>query len=600
MIKLSDYIFKFLRGKGIQHVFTLPGGGSMHLVDSLGSAEGIEFVACLHEQAAAIAAESYGQHTNHLGVALVTTGPGGTNTITGVTAAYIDSTPCMFISGQVKRADLMTGKGVRQMGNQEVDIVGMVKNVTKYAVTVTEPENIRYHLEAAYYEATTGRKGPVWLDIPLDVQSTMIEESSLKPFVFPEQPLKNNHKLKDAAQNTAKMIELAKRPVILAGNGIKLADAKKQFEQFVNNTGIPVLLTWKMIDCLGYDHPLNFGCPGTMGSRAANFILQNADLLLVLGSRLDSSLTAFNHRNFAPRAKKIMVDIDQAEIQKMDMSIDLPLVTDVGDFLNELNLVRVTRAEDSCEPWIEYCNRIYSKYPACEIHAITKNKNSAVDAYVFTRELCQQLKNDDVIVPESAGGAGEITYQAFQVKYGQKIKNAAGLGSMGFGLPYAIGACLANQKRRTVLINGDGAFQLNIQELETVKRLGLPIKIFIWDNGGYVSIANTQRNLFDGHLVASSTESGFTVPSLVKIAEAYGIPAVEISCEEELEDGIERTLQMEGVVLCNVKINPEQKTIPKSMSMKLADGTMVSKPLEDMWPYLSQEELQGDMWQQHE
>ena len=363
------------------------------------------------------------------------------------------------------------------MGPQEVNIVPIVQSITKYATTVTEPQKIKSILEEAYYLATTGRKGPVWIDIPLDVQATEIDVDTLVEFVVP----KEDNILDEELINKAKVsLEKAKRPLILAGNGIKLAGASEVLEKLVKQLNIPFLLTWKSIDMVDYDNDNYFGCPGGMGHRYANFILQNCDCLLILGSRLDCSLTAFNHENFAPRARKIMVDIDETEINKMKMPLEVKFVADVKAVLLELTKQEYNIASAEREDWLKYCQTMKNKYPVVlpEYH----QEQEYINTYLFVEELCKQLDENDVIVPESSGGAGEITYQALKVKKGQKIKNAAGLGSMGFGLPYALGACIANDKKRTILINGDGAFQLNIQELATIVQQNLPIKIFIWNN----------------------------------------------------------------------------------------------------------------------
>ena len=589
-MKLADYVMSFLAEKGVKTVFMLPGGGCMHLVDSLGRNKDLDYVCCLHEQAAAIAAESYAQHTNNIGAALVTTGPGGTNTITGVSAAWIDSTPVIFISGQVKRSDLMGCSGVRQMGPQEVNIVPIVQSITKYATTVTEPQKIKAILEEAYYLATTGRKGPVWIDIPLDVQATEIDVDTLVEFVVP----KEDNILDEELINKIKVsLEKAKRPLILAGNGIKLAGASEVLEKLVKQLNIPFLLTWKSIDMVDYDNDNYFGCPGGMGHRYANFILQNCDCLLILGSRLDCSLTAFNHENFAPRARKIMVDIDETEINKMKMPLEVKFVADVKAVLLELTKQEYNIASAEREDWLKYCQTMKNKYPVVlpEYH----QEQEYINTYLFVEELCKQLDENDVIVPESSGGAGEITYQALKVKKGQKIKNAAGLGSMGFGLPYALGACIANDKQRTILINGDGAFQLNIQELATIVQQNLPIKIFIWNNSGYASIMGTQRNFFEGNYVASNNESKLYLPDIVAVAKAYGLKTFKLNAVSEIEETIKNVLNTEGTVLCEVKVSPTQITSPRVQAMKLPNGNMISKPLEDMWPYLPEDEVKGNM-----
>ena len=592
MIKLSDYLFQFLAEKGVRRVFMLPGGGAMHLNDSLGRCPAIEYTCFLHEQALAIAVEAYGQFTNSPGVGLVTSGPGATNAITGVAAAYIDSTPALFISGQAKRPDLKGDSGVRQMGSQEVDIVSMVSCITKYAVTILEPAEIRHHLEKAWHLATSGRKGPVWLDIPLDVQAAQIDENLLQGFV-PDVP--KEEKIQKFDHSVGQIIELlnaSERPLVLAGNGVKLADAQQALCRFAETNQIPMLLTWKTIDFLDQDHPLNFGSPGIMGCRTANFLVQNCDLLLVLGSRLDPSITAFNHAGFGKNAKKVMVDIDEAEIRKIS-GIDVPIVSDAGEFLLALNVRQTDISPHTRTEWLSYCLRLKSKYPV--VLEEYRHSGEKINLYVFTDMLFEQLSPEDIITPESSGAAGEVTYQAIRVKKGQKIKNAAGLGAMGFGLPYSIGACLASNRKRTILINGDGAFQMNIQELETVVRLKLPIKMFIFDNNGYGSIMATQRNMFDGRYVGSEPGSGLTLPDLSGIAKAYGIRFERATCHQDLPDVISRTLKGDDAVICNVLVSDNHVTAPKVQAMKTPEGSMISKPLEDMWPYLSPEELAANM-----
>lgn len=587
MIKLSDYVFRFLEEKGIRHAFMLPGGGAMHLDDSIGKS-GIQYVCFLHEQGAAIAAEAYAQHTNTPGLVLVTSGPGATNTITGVTAGWIDSTPMIIISGQSKRADLVGDKGVRQIGSQEVQIVPMVKGITKYAVQILNPEEIRYHLERAYYEATSGRPGPVWLDIPLDVQAALLDETLLRGFEYPAAEKPN---IREAIARTVFLLKTSKRPLVLAGNGIKLSGAEDKLYQLVEQLGLPVETTWKTIDMFAETDGLYVGHPGIMGDRGANLILQTADFILSIGCRLDTSVTAFNDRNFGKCAKKIIIDIDPNEIARMDMEKEAYAVCDAGYFLDGLleavkenaadvwsDRIRAERKE-----WMEYCRNIRKKYPV--ITKEHKDVNGYVSAYYFIGKLCELLREDDVIVPESSGGAGEITYQAFQLKKGQKMKNAAGLGSMGFGLPYAIGSCIANDRRRTVLINGDGAFQLNIQELETLHRLGLPVKMFIWNNDGYASIRAMQRNNFSGHYVASDKNSGLTMPEISKVAEAYGFRTYQIHNNTELDKLLPKLLADDEPMLCELMVLPEETVSPRVKAIVGEDGKMTSGPLEKMWPY---------------
>lgn len=589
MIKLSDYVFQFLESKGIKHVFMLPGGGAMHLDDSIGKS-GIEYICFLHEQGAAIAAEAYAQHTNMPGLVLVTSGPGATNAITGVTAGWIDSTPMIIISGQSKRADLVGEKGVRQIGSQEVQIIPMVTPITKYAVQILEPNEIKYHLEKAYLEATTGRPGPVWLDIPLDVQAVMLDETKLQGYISPVQEVAD---VKDAVDKTIELLKTAKKPLVLAGNGIKLSGATQLLYKLVNELKLPVETTWKTIDMFGEDEELYVGHPGIMGDRGANLILQDADFILSIGCRLDTSVTAFNDRNFGKNAKKVIVDIDKNEIARMDMEKEAFVACDAGVFLKTL-LKAVTCEKDRLQnkdimtdrdKWLTWCKGIREKYPVItEEH---KNTKDYVSAYYFIGELCKLLQNDDVIVPESSGGAGEITYQAFQLKKGQKMKNAAGLGSMGFGLPYAIGSCIANDRRRTILINGDGAFQLNIQELETLHRLKLPVKMFIWNNNGYASIRSMQRNNFEGHYVASDESSGLTMPHISKVAEAYGFKTYRIKDNEELDRLLPEIMKDDTPMLCELMVLPEETVSPRVKAIVGENGKMMSGPLEKMWPYIT-------------
>lgn len=589
-MRLADYVMDFLAGKGVKHIFMLPGGGAMHLDDALGRHPELQYTVFMHEQALAIAAESFGQHTNTPGVGLVTSGPGGTNTLTAVAAAYIDSTPCFFLSGQAKRSDLKYKYGVRQMGSQEVDIVSMVTPVTKYAAMVIEPEKILYHLEKAWYEAVTGRMGPVWLDIPLDVQGAEIDEKSLMGFT-PEEK-KEEPVPEESFNDLMRLLEKAHRPLILAGNGIKLSNGNEKVLSFAEKYSIPVISTWKMADFMAFDDPLYFGFPGIMGARYSNYIVQNCDLLLILGSRLDPSITAFNSKDFAKNAVKIMVDIDEAEIRKIE-NISCSFCMDAASFMDKLE--KLSPAVPRRENWLTYCRKMKEKYPVYMDLPEYGMAEERVDLYRFTDTLFTALDAGDVIVPESSGAAGEVTYQAMKVKKGQKIKNAAGLGSMGFGLPYSIGACLANHKRRTVLINGDGAFQMNIQELETIHRLALPIKMFIWDNEGYGSIVNTQNNMFGGFHVGSDAASNYTVPDIEKIAKAYDIRTKIISCNKELASGIEEVLAGNDPCLCVVKVRLDHKTMPKVMAQKLPDGNMVSGQLENMWPFLPEEETRENM-----
>lgn len=582
-IKLSDYVFNFLRDKGVKHAFMLPGGGAMHLDDSLGTS-GIEYIPFLHEQGAAIAAEAYAQHTNTPGVVVVTSGPGATNVITAVTAGWIDSTPMIIISGQAKRSDLVGTKGVRQIGSQEVNIIPMIEPITKYAIQVLDPRKIAIYLEKAWMEATTGRPGPVWLDIPLDVQAALLDEEKLLSSYKVER-IFSNDRVDEAVKMTVSLIGESKKPLIIAGNGIKLSESMNDFYEMIRYLDIPVQTTWKAIDYLDEEDPLYVGHPGIMGDRGANLILQEADLLISIGSRLDTSITAFNDEHFGMNAKKVIVDIDPNEIARMDMDMETFAACDAGVFIRLLHKAcKKGNVKNTNGEWLIHCKELRRKYPVVtEAHRTIKN---GVSSYYFIDSLCNLLRNDDVIVPESSGGAGEITYQAWRLKLGQKMKNAAGLGSMGFGLPYAIGSCIANNKRRTILINGDGAFQLNIQELETMHHMNLPVKMFIWCNQGYASIRATQRKNFESRFVASDEGSGHTIPDMAKIATAYGFKTAILNDNDDVDNLLPELLKDDEPLLCVLNINLGDKVSPRVLAYIKEDGSISSGLLEDMWPPL--------------
>jgi acetolactate synthase-1/2/3 large subunit len=593
-MKLSDYVMNFIADQGVKDVFMLPGGGCMHLVDSLGSNRRLRFICNLHEQACAVAAEAYGQYTNRLGVALVTTGPGGTNAITGVAGAWLDSTPCLFISGQVKRADLVGDRGVRQMGFQEINIVKLVKSITKYAVMVSDPETIRYHLEKAVFLARSGRPGPVWIDIPLDVQAAVIDEKSLKTYDAREDEVRVDTKV--LRQKVSQVIELLKkseRPVILAGNGIRLSGAQDDFQRMIDMLKIPVMTTWKTIDFLPEAHPLFCGRPGAIGQRGANFTQQNSDCLLCIGARLDYGQTGYNHKNFARAAKKIMVDIDPAEINKMMTPIDIPVAADAKAFIQEFLRQAEALKNQDYSAWLARCKNWQAKYPV--VLPEYWKEQGYVNQYVLIDALSEEMSEHDLLVPGSSGAASEVAMQAFRVKRGMRIFNTEGLGSMGFGVPAAVGGCIASNGKRTVCIDGDGGFHMNSQELETAKRLNLPVKIFVLNNNGYGSIRATQRNYFQGRFVGIDPGSGLTLPSVSKLGEAYGIKTQKLLDHTDIKKKVREILEADGPALVEVMVSPDQLTMPKLSSMQKPDGSMVSKPLEDLWPFLPREEFKANM-----
>ena len=591
-MKLSDYVIDFLVEHGVKHVFMLPGGGAMHLNDSLGKRRNkIEFVCNLHEQACAIAAEAYAKISNTLGVAMVTTGPAGTNSVTGVAGAWLDSMPCLFISGQVKRADIKTGTGVRQLGVQEVDIVSIVQSITKYAVTVLEPESIRFHLEKALHAAKSGRPGPVWIDIPLDVQATNIEPQSLEGF-SPTESQRDPKKLSEEVRKLIALLARAERPVIVAGNGIRVAGAVPEFLRVVAAMKAPVLTTWLGMDLIADDHPLFAGRPGAIAPRGANFALQNSDLMLAIGARLDMAFTGYAHDKLARAAVKIIVDVDKAEIGKLKMLIALPIVADAGDFLREFERQLSASSLPKYDSWLNRCQEWKTRYPI--VQKEHREREDGVSVYYFSEIISDLLAAEDVVVSGSSGSAIELFLLVFKVKENQRIFHTRGLGAMGFALPASIGACLAADRRRTICVDGDGGLQMNIQELETIRRLKLPIKFFVLNNDGYASIRTSQENYFH-QLVAADSTSGLTLPDVLKVARAYGLATARIEKSGNLREEIGAVLKMEGPVVCEVMVPAEEQRAPRLSSAQRADGSMVSKPLEDLWPFLDREEFRANM-----
>lgn len=586
---------QFIANLGITHVFMLPGGGCMHLVDSLGRCERLQYVANLHEQACAIAADAYAQCTNNLGVALVTTGPGGTNAITGVAASWLESTPVLVLSGQVKRADMVGSRGVRQMGFQEIDIVSLVKPITKYAVTIMEPESIRYHLEKAVYLARQGRPGPVWLDIPLDVQAAMLAESTLAGFDPPPNGLPTAaDTLRRQVAQAIDLFNRAERPVVLAGNGVRLAGGLAEFHNLIDLLQVPVLTTWKALDFLADDHALFAGRPGAVGQRGANFTQQNADWLLVLGARLDLGQIAYSHHHFARGAYKIVVDVDPTELAKLDMPPVLSINADARAFMLEFHRQAGSMPAHNHTAWLAQTKTWQAQYPVALPEY--RQQTDYVNDYVLLDVLAQEMTAADLLVPGSSGACSERSMQAFKAKAGLRVFNSQGLGAMGFGLAAAIGGCLASGGKRTVSIEGDGGFIMNVQELETVRRLNLPLKLFVLNNQGYASIRSSQIAYFDSHFVASSPASGLTLPNWAKVAAAFGLPHVRLENHVQLQAQVRQVLAAPGPVLVEVMVAPDQPTLPRVSSRQGANGSMESMPMEDLWPLLDRAEFAANMF----
>jgi acetolactate synthase-1/2/3 large subunit len=589
-MKLSDYVIQFVIDLGVKHIFFLPGGGAMHLNDSLGARRAeIEPVCTLHEQAAAIAAENYAKAKGSIGVGLFTTGPGGTNAVTGIAGAWLDSTPCLFLCGQAKRSDLKGDTGIRQGGVQEVDVAAIVAPITKYSVTVMDPALIRYHLERAVHLATTGRPGPVWVEIPLDVQGATIDPATLEGFT-PEEPVVDKGLLEAQVAKTLEFLKAAKRPIILAGHGIRLAGAIPEFRSLVEQLRVPVTATWLAPDLLEYDHPLYVGRPGVVAARGVNFAIQNSDFLLTIGTRVDATITGYAPRKLARAAVKVMVDIDPPELRKFENVFDLLIEADAGDFIREL--ARQARSLPDITPWREKCADWKSRYPI--VLPEHRQPDQLVSTYFLADVMSDLMQPGDFIISGSSGAGIEIFQHALRMKKDQRLFHTTALGSMGYGLPAAIGACYACGCKSTMCVEGDGSLQLNVQEFATVARDNLPIKLFVLNNRGFSSIRTSQNRWFN-RLIAADDTSGLYLPPITKVAEAYGLPARRIENQKNLREDVRSVLETKGPVVCELVCIPDEVRIPSLAAIQRADGTMVSKPLEDLSPLLDRDEFRANM-----
>ena len=593
--RLADYVADFVAEQGVKCVFLVPGGGAMFLIDAFGRNPGLTYVAHHHEQAASIAAEAYARINGRLGCAVVTTGPGATNAITGCAGAWIESVPLLIISGQVKRGDLMGQSGVRQMGPQEVDIVSMVRPITKYAVTVMEPLDIRYHLEKAAHLAMTGRRGPVWLDIPLDVQNSTIAVAGLRGFEPDDTRATDASALKANARAVLDMLEKAERPVILAGHGVRLAGAAKSFAELYERLGAPVATTWNAMDLIRADHPLSVGKPGTVALRTPNFAIQNSDLLIAIGARLDNVVTAYNPSRFARAARKVMVDVDRHELDKFTQAdgFDLKIEADASDFIEAmLDLAREHHAPARVD-WLARCADWKRRYPIND--GAPFPTSGPIGHFALTQALSDELPEDMLIVTGSSGLAVEFFYTGFQNKRGQRVFLTSGLGAMGYGMPAMIGAHMASDGRPFVGIESDGSLMMNLQEMQTIGTMKAPLRMFVMNNRGYASIRNTQRNYFDGRFVGTGPEARLEMPDFVALARQFGWDAFAIDDVADLRSGIQRALAHKGPLLVDIRLIENEALFPKSAALPQPDGSMLSMPLEDMSPLLPRDEFRANM-----
>lgn len=590
MIKLSDYIAKRLKEKySIKHIFMISGGGAMHLNDSFGKF--IPYICNHNEQASAIAAEGYARVHQNLAVVNVTTGPGGLNCLNGVFGQYTDSVPVLYISGQVKYATTLASCPqipLRQLGDQEVDIIACVKPLTKYAIMLTDANDIEYVLDKAIYLATHGRKGPVWIDIPLDLQAAMIDETKLKKYNYKEDELvlPPFDKELNALQS---LFAKAKRPLIVAGHGIRLAGAKKEFAELVEKLGIPVVTTMNGFDIIEGDNKNFIARIGTVANRAGNFALQNADLVLCIGSRNNIRQVSYNWENFAKNAQLVCVDIDKAELDKPTIKPNIKIHADAKDFIVQLAQIHLN---NSFQEWLRWCQELKAKYPP--ISEAERIAHNPIEPYYFTHKLLTYFKDDELVVCGN-GSAFILPFQTGIVKKNQRYIWNSGDASMGYDLPAAIGACIANNNKQTICIAGDGSIMMNLQELQTMKHYNLPIKLFILNNNGYISIQQTQKNFFEGRMTACTTDSGVSLPDFIQVAKSFDLPAVKIDNVNHLDEQIKSVLNANTPVVCEVMLSPDYIFAPKLSAKKLDDGTMISPSLEDMFPFLDRKEYEGNI-----
>lgn len=589
-VKVSDYVMNFIAGLGVDKIFFVSGGGAMHLNNSLGESEQLQGICMLHEQGAGIAAEAYARVRDGFGACLVTSGPGATNALTALAGAFIDSIPVIFISGQAKRDDLRGNTGVRQFGIQEVDIISMASSYSKYAVQISKPEDIRRELEKAAAIASEGRPGPVWLDIPLDIQASQVEPELLQGYekkYIPKQPDK------EAVSEVIRRFNKAKRPVIMLGHGIRLAHAIDLARELYSFLGVPVLTSWNGVDLIEEDHPLFFGRPGSVGHRSANFIQQKADFILTIGTRLCLLNTGYNFEGFLSNAYHAMVDIDEAELNKKSVHPQLKIPCDAGEFIRALLDKKDELKTGQHEEWLNTCRQIESKYP--KLIPEQRPREGYISNYDLISEVSSQMTRNDIYQFTSSGTTVDIGMKMYCVKWGQRAFLNKGMAAMGYDIPASIGSCIGSNRRRVICVTGDGSAAMNIQELEVMKRLGLPIKLFISDNGGYSMIYTSQYNNFNHNLTGCTKESGLTLPDMGRVAEAFGIQVLRVEKIDELQSTVVEALRTEGPVVCVVKTDITQKILPRQANYMKPDGQMASYPIEDMAPLLERTEYNNIM-----
>ena len=589
-MRLADFVIKFLEEKKIDTVFTVSGGGSIFLCDALYKSKKLKYIACHHEQAVAYATESYSRARNKPGAAIVTTGPGGTNCASGVACCWIDSVPAIFISGQVFLNQTIGNSGLRQVGVQEFDIVNMVKSITKYAVIIRKPNEIKYHLEKAYNICTEGRPGPVWIDIPANIQNAQINPKKLinyKPVI----KIKKSSILDKKIKKIAKLFLKYNRPMFHIGHGVKISKGQKYIRKIVDKYKIPFALTWNASDLIESNHPSYVGKPGAFAERGSNFIIQNCNLYISVGTRLPFMVTGYNSKDFACKAKKVMVDIDENEVKNSKVELYEKVNCDATYFLKILLKYLPTKIKLS-KSWLEYCKNIRKKYPI--VLEKFKSQKKFVNSYYFIDLLSDILNSRDIIVTDM-GLSFVGTHPAFKVKKGQKLYTNSGHAPMGWGLPAAVGACYASKKRRIICLVGEGGLQMNIQELATIMHNKLPIKIFIYNNGGYLTIKQTQQLSFGSRIMGSNSNSGISFPDYRKIAQSHKIKYMKIVNNKNLKKKINKILIGNKPMICELMLDHNQEQMPKAINRRMPGGKSVATKYEDMYPFLSSAEIQENM-----
>lgn len=600
-IRLADYVANFLVDHGVTDAFSVVGGGAMHLNDALGHKEGLHVTYNHHEQACAIAAEAYARLDNKIAAVCVTTGPGGTNALTGVVGGWLDSIPMFILSGQVRYdttaryALQYTETPLRAMGDQEYDIVKSVTPMTKYATMIEDPKQIRFALEKAWHLATTGRPGPVWVDIPVNYQGCFIETDELVGY----DPAEDDALLPPPVDEATialllEKLKSAERPVFHAGYGIRLSGAYKTFRRVAEKLNIPIVTYWNAVDLIENDHPLYCGRAGNMGDRPGNWAIQNADFILAIGTRISIRQVGYNWKTWARAAEVMMVDIDRAELKKPTLHVEYPVWADAKDFLEKLDAA-IDGTVFAGGVWNDTCRRWKNDYPVVQEKHRTENGETA-NVYAFIDYLSKSLPENS-LTAVSNGACCVVGNQAYAIQKGSRMANNSAIASMGYGLPAAIGTCIGGGRKQTICLEGDGSIMMNLQELQTVLTNRLPIKLFLINNRGYHSIRITQTNLFNKNFVGVGEDSGdLSFPDFEKLSKAFGYPYMSAHSNAEMKEAVDKALAADGPVFCEIFTDTAQVWEPKSSTKRLPDGTLVSPPLEDLAPFLPREELKAQMF----